>query len=110
MMGVSIIAHDKIFRHNAIRRSEYQRLIKQFLSVLPGHIGRVSAKFRAQGPEFAYTLIAAILNFGTSKSFPIRALRAQEGKVRAGLEALQILSESGQRFEDLGFKRENMLS
>lgn len=49
--------------------AEYRTLAGQFVSVLDNHIGRVTAKWRVQGPEIASTLCAAIQDFGNNEDF-----------------------------------------
>jgi Est1 DNA/RNA binding domain len=41
----------------------YNQPVAQFLSVLNSHIGRVTAKFRGQGPEMASILCATLFDF-----------------------------------------------
>lgn len=57
--------------------AEYRTLAGQFISILDNHIGRVTAKWRVQGPEIASTLCAALQDFGNSESFLTQVLRKE---------------------------------
>ena len=63
-------AHGVLFTHGLIL--EYQELMEHFLSILPNHIGRITAKWRVQGPEVASSLIAAHLILVTLKVFCVK--------------------------------------
>jgi hypothetical protein len=80
-------AHGILFTHGSI--SEYTSLMDQFLSILDNHIGRVTAKFRVQGPEIASSLCAATFDFGNAKSFLFQAFQDQDDQRKSYLEAYQ---------------------
>jgi hypothetical protein len=61
-------AHGILFTRGAT--SKYASFMDQFCSILDNHIGRVTAKFRAQVPEIARSLCAATFNFGIAETFP----------------------------------------
>lgn len=67
----------------------HSQLVEQFLSVLNSHIGRVTAKFRVQGPEMASTLCASLFDFGNVESFLWKAFVAYDVLVQAALEKLK---------------------
>lgn len=60
--------------------SEYQTLAGEFTSILDNHIGRVTAKWRVQGPEIASTLCAVMQDFGNSDAYLTQILRKEEEK------------------------------
>lgn len=60
--------------------AEYRSLIGQFVSIVDNHIGRVTAKWRVQGPEIASTLCAAVQDFGNSEAFLSQILRTEDEK------------------------------
>ncbi|KAF7514335.1 hypothetical protein GJ744_000105 [Endocarpon pusillum] len=64
----------------------YTQLVEQFLSVLNSHIGRVTAKFRVQGPEMASTLCATLFDFGNVESYLWKAFISYDAQVQAVLE------------------------
>jgi hypothetical protein len=80
-------AHGILFTHGTI--SDYVSLMDQFCSVLDNHIGRVTAKFRVQGPEIASSLCAATFDFGNAKAFLSAAFRIQSDQRKAYVEAYQ---------------------
>jgi hypothetical protein len=86
-------ANGLLFTHGSI--PEYMSLMAQFCSTLDNHIGRVTAKFRVQGPEIASSLCAATLDFGSAQAFLSQAFRDQEDWKKAQLEAYQ-LSHGGE--------------
>ena len=59
------------------------------MSSLNTHIGRVSAKFRVQGPELASTLCAALFDFGNVESFLLKAFVAYDAHLQAELDELK---------------------
>jgi hypothetical protein len=76
---------------------------------LDNHIGRVTAKFRVQGPEIASSLCAATFDFGNAKAFLSQTFRDQDDERKAYIEAYQ--SSHGQEKpppEDLRTKRASM--
>jgi hypothetical protein len=85
-------ANGILFTHGPI--SEYASLMEQFCATLDNHIGRVTAKFRVQGPEIASSLCAATFDFGNAKAFLTQCFRNQEGLKKAQLLAHQ--SSDGQ--------------
>jgi hypothetical protein len=70
-------AHGILFTHGTI--SDYVSLMDQFCSVLDNHIGRVTAKFRVQGPEIASSLCAATFDFGNAKAY-VEAYQSSHGQ------------------------------
>jgi hypothetical protein len=62
-----IKAHGILFKHGSI--PQYTLLMDQFCSILDSHIGRVTSKFRGQGPEITSSLCAATFDFGNEKAF-----------------------------------------
>jgi hypothetical protein len=80
-------ANGTLFTHDSI--SEYISLMDQFSSILDKHIGRVAAKFRAQGPEIASSLCAATFDFGNAKSFLSEVFHNQSDRRKAYIEAYQ---------------------
>ena len=80
-------ANGILFTHDSIL--EYISLIGQFSSILDKHIGRVTAKFRVQGPEIASSLCAATFDFGHAKSFLFRTFRDRNDRRKAYAEAYQ---------------------
>lgn len=64
----------------------YTDLVEQFLSVLNSHIGRVTAKFRVQGPEIASTLCAALFDFGNADSYLWKAFASYDAQLQAAVE------------------------
>ena len=75
------------FTHGSIL--EYISLMDQFYSILDNHIGRVTAKFRVQGPEMASSLCAATFDFGNSNSFLSNAFFELAERTKAQVEAWQ---------------------
>jgi hypothetical protein len=69
--------------------SEYICLMSLFCSILDSHIGRVTAKFRVQGPEIASSLCAATFDFGNAKAFLSQTFRDQDDQRKAYAEAYQ---------------------
>jgi hypothetical protein len=69
--------------------SEYVSLMNQFCSILDNHVGRVTAKFRVQGPEIASSLCAATFDFGNAKAFLSQTFRDQDDQRKAYVEAYQ---------------------
>jgi Est1 DNA/RNA binding domain len=69
--------------------SMYNQLVEQFLSVLNSHIGRVTAKFRVQGPEMASTLCATLFDFGNVDAYLWKASLAYDSQLQAALENLK---------------------
>ena len=67
----------------------YDQMVEQHLSVLNTHIGRVTAKFRVQGPEMASTLCATLFDFGNAESYLWKAFVAYDGQIQTALENLQ---------------------
>jgi hypothetical protein len=63
--------------------------MSQFCSVLDSHIGRVTAKFRAQGPEIASSLCAGTFDFGDEKAFLVQVFRIHDDRHKAYVEAYQ---------------------
>ena len=80
-------AHGLLFTRGSI--SEYNSLSHQFLSVLDNHIGRVTSKWRVQGPEIASTLCAALQDFGDIEAFITKVLREKEDAKLKAQEAAQ---------------------
>jgi hypothetical protein len=78
-------ANGILFTHGSI--VEYTSLMDQFCSVLDNHIGRVTAKFRVQGPEMASSLCAATFDFGNAQSFLFQAFHDQDERRKAEIEA-----------------------
>ncbi len=75
------------FTRGSIRT--YNQLVEQFLSVLNSYIGRVTAKFRVQGPEMASTLCATLFDFGTAESYLWKAFAAYDSQQQAALDNLK---------------------
>jgi hypothetical protein len=94
-----IKAHGVLFTHGSV--SEYTSLMDQFCSVLDNHIGRVTAKFRVQGPEIASSLCAATFDFGNAKAFLSQTFRDQDDRRKAYFEAYQ--SSHGQEEPPPGY-------
>jgi Est1 DNA/RNA binding domain len=67
----------------------YNQLAEQFVSALNSHIGRVTVKFRVQGPEMASTLCAALFDFGNVESFLWKAFVAYDSQLQAALDSLK---------------------
>ncbi len=65
----------------------YNASIKRFLSLLNNHIGRVTTKFRVQGPEIASTLCATLFDFGSSDSFLWQTFLTQDSRYQILREA-----------------------
>jgi hypothetical protein len=82
-------ANGLLFTHGLV--SEYTSLMDQFYSTLENHIGRVTMKFRVQGPEIASSLCAATFDFGSREAFLSEAFRDQENRKKARLEAYQLV-------------------
>jgi hypothetical protein len=80
-------ANGILFTHSLIL--EYTSLMDHFCSILDNHIGRVTAKFRVQGPEIASSLCAATFDFGNSKAFLSQTFRDQNDRKKAYAEAYQ---------------------
>jgi hypothetical protein len=80
-------ANGILFTHGSI--SEYTSLMNQFSSILDNHRGRVTAKFRVQGPEIASSLCAATFDFGNAKSFLSKVFRQEDDRRKAYVEAYQ---------------------
>jgi hypothetical protein len=80
-------ANGILFTHGPV--SEYTSLMNQFCSILDNNIGRVTAKFRVQGPEIASSLCAATFDFGNAKAFLSQAFRDQSDRRKAYVEAYQ---------------------
>jgi hypothetical protein len=100
-------ANGLLFTHGSV--SEYTSLMDQFYSTLDNHIGRVTAKFRVQGPEIASSLCAATFDFGNAKAFLSEAFRAQEDRKKAQLEAYQLShAQEEPPQEDLRVKYDSM--
>ena len=101
-------ANGVLFTHRLI--SEYTSLMDQFCAIMDNHIGRVTAKFRTQGPEIASSLCAATFDFGNVKAFLSRCFRDHEGLKKTQLLAHQ--SSDGQEEpppeEDPRVKRASM--
>jgi Est1 DNA/RNA binding domain len=66
----------------------YTQLVERFVSSLDSHIGRITAKFRVQGPEMASTLCAALFDFGNVDSFLWKGFVAHDCQIQAALENL----------------------
>ena len=86
-------ANGVLFVHGSV--PEYTSLMGQFRSILDNHIGRVTAKFRVQGPEIASALCAASFDFGSATAYLSQAFRHQDERKKAQLEAYQ-LSHGGE--------------
>lgn len=82
-----IKAHAVLFTRGSV--SEYMSLMDQFSSVLDNHIGRVTAKFRAQGPEIAISLCAATFDFGHAEAFLSQTYRDEDDRRKTYIEAYQ---------------------
>ena len=80
-------ANGILFTHGSV--SEYTSLMDQFCSILDNHIGRVTAKFRVQGPEMASSLCAATFDFGNAKAFLSQTFHDQDDRRKAEIEAYQ---------------------
>jgi hypothetical protein len=80
-------ANGILFTHGSV--SEYTSLMDQFCSILDNHIGRVTAKFRVQGPEMASSLCAATFDFGNAKAFLFQTFHDQDDWRKAEIEAYQ---------------------
>jgi hypothetical protein len=88
LMESSVVkANGVLFTRGPI--SEYTFLMSQFSSVLDNHIGRVTAKFRVQGPEIASSLCATTFDFGNAKAFLSQTFRDQDDQRKAYVEAYQ---------------------
>ena len=74
-------ANGILFTHGSIE--DYVVSMDRFVAALDGYIGRDTAKFRAQGPEIASILGAAIFDFGNADSFLCRAFHKQEEQRKA---------------------------
>lgn len=72
----------------------YTQLVQQFISALNNHIGRVTARFRVQGPEMASILCATLFDFGNAESLLYKAFIANDRQLQAAVEYLK--STSGQ--------------
>ena len=97
-------ANGILFTHGSI--SEYTSLMEQFCAALDNHIGRVTAKFRVQGPEIASSLCAATFDFGSATAFLTQHFRDQEGLIRTQLPAYQ--GSGGQEEASLGEEDANI--
>ncbi|KAF7502401.1 hypothetical protein GJ744_005853 [Endocarpon pusillum] len=64
----------------------YTELVEQFLFALDRHIGRVTAKFRVQGPELASAICATLFDFGNVDSYLWKAFSSYEAQLQAALE------------------------
>ncbi len=64
----------------------YTQLVEQFLSVFNSHIGRVTVRFRVQGPEMASTLCASLFDFGNVDSYLWKAFVSYDAQLEAVLE------------------------
>ena len=82
-------ANGILFTHGSVEL--YVTLMDQFAALLDGHIGRITAKFRIQGPEIASTLCAATFDFGNAESFLCGAFQKQEEQRKAKRQGLQTL-------------------
>ena len=91
-------ANGILFTHGSI--FEYTFLMEQFHAALDNHIGRVTAKFRIQGPEIASSLCAATFDFESATVFLTRHFRDQEGLIQTQLPAYQ--SSGSQKEASLG--------
>ena len=60
---------------------EYVSLMGQFCGALDNYIGRVTAKFRVQGPEIASSLCAATFDFGLAEAFLSKCFREKIKKM-----------------------------
>jgi hypothetical protein len=78
-------AHGTLFKYGTI--SDYISLMDQFCSILDNYIGRVTAKFRVQGPEIASSLCAATFDFGAEHTFLTTCFRDQSGQIKAKILA-----------------------
>jgi hypothetical protein len=87
-------ANGVLFTHGPIL--EYRSLIDQFHSTLDNHIGRITAKFRVQGPEIASSLCAATFDFGNTNAFLSQAFRDQEDRKKSQLEAYRLSHSQGE--------------
>jgi hypothetical protein len=76
-----------LFTHGSL--IDYSSLMDQFFSTLDNHIGRVTAKFRVQGPEIASSLCAATFDFGNANTFLSQCFREQEDLKKAQFLASQ---------------------
>jgi Est1 DNA/RNA binding domain len=79
-----VMATALFFTRGSIAR--YDHLVEQFISVLSSHIGRVTTKFRVQGPEIAFTLCASLFDYGNVESFLWKAFLAYDGHMQEALE------------------------
>lgn len=79
--------------------SEYNKLSNHFLSIMDNHICRDTARWRAQGPEVAASLCAAMQDFGNPEALITKAFRAKEEKAiqTAAQNAEQNLTGQQQR-------------
>jgi hypothetical protein len=80
-------ANGVLFTHGSI--FDYVSLMDRFCSLLDNHIGRVTAKFRAQGPEIASSLCAATFDSGNANAFLSRCFRDQEDLKKTHFLAFQ---------------------
>ncbi|ERF70125.1 hypothetical protein EPUS_00312 [Endocarpon pusillum Z07020] len=64
----------------------YNGLVEQFLFALDRHIGRVTTKFRVQGPELASTICATLFDFGNVDSYLWKAFSSYDAQLQATLE------------------------
>jgi hypothetical protein len=83
-----------LFKHEKI--SEYTVLMDQFCAIQDNHIGRVTAKFRVQGPGIASSLCAATFDFGNADAFLTTCIRVCTSQLgcfpdRLALKPLQML-------------------
>jgi hypothetical protein len=100
-------ANGILFTHGSV--SEYISQMDQFWSILDNHIGRVTAKFRVQGPEITSSLCAATFDFGNAKAFLSQTFHDQSDRRKAYVETYQ--SSHGQEEpppEDLKSKHASM--
>lgn len=68
----------------------YTQLVEQFVSALNSHIGRITARFRVQGPEMASTLCASLFDFGDVDSYLLRLFVAYDSQFQAALEQVKL--------------------
>lgn len=67
----------------------YSQAVERCISGLNSHIGRMTTRFRGQGPELAATLCASLLDFGNVESSLWKAIVAYGSQLQAALKELK---------------------
>jgi hypothetical protein len=86
--------------------STFDEAAHQFISSLDPYIGRVTAKFKVQGPEIASGLLAMLMDFGITDSIIWQEVRALDVPKKQSQDSSQESPKIEANTEDLRVKRQ----